>query len=345
MDLVQSQGVNVSELFQVQSHLYKHIFSYIDSMSLNTAIQLGIPDVIHNHGQPLTLPQLVSKLHIHPNKTSCVHRLMRLLVQSGFFAKTKVHENENEEEVYGLTPSSRLVLKDNVTNLSPFVLAMLDPVIVSPWHVLGDWLRGSTELTPFEKTHGMGLWNYCNQNPGYNCTFNEAMASDSQLMSFVVEDCKPIFEGLGSLVDVGGGTGTVARIISEAFPHIKCTVFDLPHVVANLPETTNLKFVGGDMFHSIPFADALLIKWILHDWSDEECVKILKRCKEAITSKGKEGKVIIIDVVINEEKDEDEVTKTKLLFDTLMMVYSTEKRETRKNGRSSSWKLASAAAK
>jgi hypothetical protein len=70
----------------------------------------------------------------------------------------------------------------------------------------------------------------------------------------------PIFQGLCSLVDVGGGTGTVARIISEAFPHIKCTVFDLPHVVADLPETTNLKYVGGDMFRSIPSADAILIK-------------------------------------------------------------------------------------
>jgi trans-resveratrol di-O-methyltransferase len=265
MDLVHSQGV--TKLFEVQSHLYKHIFSFIDSMSVNCAIQLGIPDIIHNHGRPVTLPQLVSKLHIHPKKASYVQRLMRLLVQSGFFAKTKVHQNQEdeaaaEEEAYALTPSSSLVLKDNVTSLSPFALAMLDPVMVSPWHFLGDWLLGShdDQLTPFEKAHGIGVWNYFNQNPEYSCIFNEAMASDSQLMSFVVKDYKPIFQGLCSLVDVGGGTGTVARIISEAFPHIKCTVFDLPHVVANLPETTNLKYVGGDMFRSIPSADAILIK-------------------------------------------------------------------------------------
>ena len=66
MDLIHGEGV--SELFQVQCHLYKHIFSYIDSMSLKCAIQLGIPDTIHNHGQPITLQELVSKLHIHPEK-------------------------------------------------------------------------------------------------------------------------------------------------------------------------------------------------------------------------------------------------------------------------------------
>ena len=154
-----------------------YLISYIDSMSVNCAIELAIPDIIHSHGRPITLPHLASKLHFHPKKTSCLHRLMRLLVHSGFFTKTKLHHHhhhhqnqpeddeekeEEEEEGYALTPSSRLVIKDNVTSLSPFVKAMLDPVLVSPWHVLGDWLQvGSTqELTPFEKTHGMSLWNY-----------------------------------------------------------------------------------------------------------------------------------------------------------------------------------------
>ena len=62
------------------------------------------------------------------------------------------------------------------------------------------------------------------------------------------------------MVDVGGGTGLTARTISEAFPQLKCTVFDLPHVVANLPEYRNLEFVGGDMFQSVPSADATLMK-------------------------------------------------------------------------------------
>ena len=69
---------------------------------------------------------------------------------------------------------------------------------------------------------------------------------------------------------------------------------------------------------------------ILHDWSDEECVNILKNCKEAIMSEGKEGKAIIIDVVINQEKDEHDVTTTKLLFDALMMVLLTGKERNKK---------------
>ncbi|GLT70462.1 hypothetical protein SLA2020_425410 [Shorea laevis] len=90
-----------------------------------------------------------------------------------------------------------------------------------------------------------------------------------------------------------------------------------------------------NILKAYPQSDILIVisniwQCILHDWSDEECVKILKRCKEAITSEGKEGKVIIIDMVINEEKDEDDVTKTKLLFDTLMMVLLTGKERDKK---------------
>ncbi|KAK9267078.1 hypothetical protein L1049_009496 [Liquidambar formosana] len=314
MDSTHGQGA--SELFQAQAHLYNHVFSFINSMSLKCAVHLGIPDIIHRHGQPITLSELVSALQVPPTKTSFVHRLMRILVHSGIFARIK---NEKQEEGYVLTPSSRLLLKDNITNLSPFVMAMLDPVLVTPWNFLGDWFRGN-EITPFEKAHGVGFWGYMDKNPEFNNLFNEAMASDSQMMNLVVRDCKPVFEGLGSLVDVGGGTGIISRIISEAFPHLKCTVFDLPHVVTNLPDSGNLNYVGGDMFQSIPSADSLLFKLVFHGVSDEDCVKILKRCREAIPSK---GKVIIIDIVIGGKSDEHELTETKLMFDMLMMTVVT----------------------
>ncbi|KAK9150367.1 hypothetical protein Syun_008676 [Stephania yunnanensis] len=87
------------------------------------------------------------------------------------------------------------------------------------------------------------------------------MAADSIVVSSVfVTKCKDIFKGLTSVVDVGGGFGIMARVIAETFPHIKCTVLDLPHVVASCKGTENLEFVAGDMFQAIPSADALLLK-------------------------------------------------------------------------------------
>ncbi|KAK9936454.1 hypothetical protein M0R45_013296 [Rubus argutus] len=316
------------ELFEAQSHLYKHIFNFVSSMSLKCAVRLGIPDIINNHGEPITLHELVTALQLDPAKTGYVYRLMRLMVHSGFFATKQVCRNQQEEEAYDLTPSSRLLLKDKVPTLLPFVMAMLDPALATPWQYLGNWFRGN-ELTPFETAHGMGLWEYGDRNPEFNSLFNEAMASDSGMMNLVIKDCKPIFEGLSSLVDVGGGTGKVARILCEAFPHLKCTVLELPHVVADLQDSANLKFIAGDMFMAIPPADAVLLKLTLHALSDEECLKVLKKCREALPGNG-EGKVIIIDIVINKEKDESQLAEAKLCFDMLMMVVVTGRERSEK---------------
>ncbi|KAF2283281.1 hypothetical protein GH714_043638 [Hevea brasiliensis] len=152
------------------------------------------------------------------------------------------------------------------------------------------------------------------------------MAIDSSLIGrAVVVKCKEVFQGLNSLVDVAGGTGNMAKAIADAFPDLKCTVLDLPHVVADLQGSKNLNFLGGDMFKAVPPADAILLKWTLHDWPDEECAKILKNCKEAITRNGKQqgGKVIIIDMVMGNQtwdSDDDKITEAQLLFDMEMMV-------------------------
>lgn len=70
---------------------------------------------------------------------------------------------------------------------------------------------------------------------------------------------------------------------------------------------------------------------ILHDWNDEECVNILKKCKEAISRKDKEGKVIIIDMVVENEKLEDnESVETQLFMDMEMMVLLAGKERNKK---------------
>ncbi|KAH7842458.1 hypothetical protein Vadar_005542 [Vaccinium darrowii] len=100
--------------------------------------------------------------------------------------------------------------------------------------------------------------------PRFSHSFNEGMASDARLVtSVVIKDCKGVFKGLNSLVDVGGGNGTLAKAIADAFPKLECTVLDLPHVVAGLQGSGNLKFVGGDMFQTIPSTDAVLLKYLL----------------------------------------------------------------------------------
>lgn len=75
------------------------------------------------------------------------------------------------------------------------------------------------------------------------------------------------------------------------------------------------------------------MQWTLHDWDDEACLKILKKCKEAITMKGKGGKVVIIDIVIENNNDENgdyTSLETQLLIDILAMVYLPGKQRNEK---------------
>ncbi|KAL6145078.1 hypothetical protein ACLB2K_055766 [Fragaria x ananassa] len=316
-------------IVQSQLHVRNHILQLMNSMVLNCAIQLGIPDIIHNHAQPITLSDLTSALNVHPSKSRFLYRLMCILVQQGFFTK---HNDVHHGIVYSLTPSSKLLLKDGL--MTKFLLLLLDPLLTSPWHLLGTWFQNCAS-TPFEMAHGMSFFDLVAHEPVFGNMFNEAMVADSKLVSrAVVKECQGVFEGLKSLVDVGGGKGTMASAIADAFPQIKCTVLDLPHVIENLKGSNNLDFIGGNMFEQIPPANAILLKWILHDWNDEESVEILKRCRDAIPSKSDGGKVIIIEMVVTVDDDKkmnNKSTETQLFWDMLMMVCLTGRERTEKD--------------
>ncbi|CAI9787644.1 unnamed protein product [Fraxinus pennsylvanica] len=314
-------GQQSTELLQAQAHVWNHMFNFVNSMSLKCATQLGIPDIIHRHRKPITLPELVDALPIKKARAHGVYRLMRILTHSGFFILENISGDE-EKKGYWLTPSSRLLVRDEPFCVAPLVLSVLDPILTKPCHHLSEWFQNEN-LTPFDTAHGKMFWEYAGQDPRLNHFFNEAMASDTKLVtSVLIRECKQVFEGLNSILDVGGGTGTVCMAISEAFPNLKCIVLDLPHVVACLKGTKNLSYVAGDMFEHIPPADAIILKWVLHDWSDDEVVKILKKCKDAISGNDK-GKVIIIDMIVDDGKVDDKAIETQLFFDMEMMVHVT----------------------
>ncbi|GJR64759.1 trans-resveratrol di-O-methyltransferase [Tanacetum coccineum] len=299
--------------------------------------QQQIPDIVNSHGAPMLLSELVEALSIDKERSHFVYGLMRILVHSGFFVKqtvSTVEGNGDEKgEGYMLAPASRFLLKEEPLSIRPFLLAMLDPVLMDPWQHMSKWFQNDG-ANSFHITHGRSLWEFAGQEPKLNHLFNEAMASDACLVSSVilVAVAKAIAKAFRMLiVDVGGGTGTVAKAIAKAFPDVSCTSFDLPHVVNGLVGTKNLSYVGGDMFEAIPKADAVLLKWILHDWNDEECIKILKRCKEAIPSKENGGKLIIIDMVVQNNDRDGKSLETKLFFDMLMMALLTGRERNEKD--------------
>ncbi|CAN0837130.1 Probable O-methyltransferase 3 [Linum grandiflorum] len=318
----------IMELLDAQPRVWDHYLGYINSMTLQCALELEIVDVIHSHGQPITLAELAAALKIPPAKAPFLSRLMRMLVHLGYFTQ------EEEREgcyYYWVAPLSRLLLKENPFNARSLTFCSVHQHLVDPWRHMSAWLRTTSKdddaANVFTYAHeGKKVYEVCSEDPSFSQLFSEGMAGDSWLFSrALVAKCKEAFQGLNSLVDVGGGTGNSAKVIAEAFPNIKCTVFDLPHVVSGPKQThPNLDYQSGNMFSDdIPYADAVLFKWVLCDWGDEAVLKMLKQCKKSLTKNGtKKGKLMIADHVLGHESCDDKSSMgTSLVIDMFFMSF------------------------
>ncbi|XP_077211908.1 (RS)-norcoclaurine 6-O-methyltransferase-like [Tasmannia lanceolata] len=275
----------------------------MDSQVLKWALDLGIVDIIHWHGQPMTLSQLSPSLSLPCTNHENLRRLMRYLVHMRLLST-------QGDDLYNLTSASKFLIVEDSKSLVPF-LRLIQYTDTDKWHSLGSLLEA-------KGSDGEDVWSYFAKNAEHSKLFNEAMACEARLVTpALIDGCRDIFRGIKSLVDVGGGTGTASRGIAKAFPHIKCSVLDLPHVVETIQDYPDVERVPGDMFSFIPYNDAVMMMKILHDWDDEDSVKILKRCKEAIPKEG--GKVIIVDIVLDIE-DGQEITRSRYAFDVIMML-------------------------
>ncbi|XP_047087793.1 flavonoid O-methyltransferase-like protein Os11g0303600 [Lolium rigidum] len=309
-----------AELLQAQADLWRHSLYYMTSMAFQCAVKLGIPTAIHGLGGTAALPDLVTALSLPPAKLPYLRRIMRLLATSGVFAATDV-------EVYRLTPISYLLLDgvavvDGHPSQTSVVLAATSRHCVEAALGLTDWFRKDVAGSPFEDLHGVALFDgsMAEAEPEIDAVFNEALkAHDNSGFLAVLQECgRTLFQGLDSLTDCGGGNGTTARAIVEAFPQVKCTVLDLPRVIDNVPADGVVNYVAGDMFSLVPPAQAVLVKLVLHHWSDEDCVKILAQCKKAVPSREEGGKVIVIDIVV--DSSSGHTHEAELLMDVAMMV-------------------------
>ncbi|XP_022136173.1 (RS)-norcoclaurine 6-O-methyltransferase-like [Momordica charantia] len=300
--------------------IWKHIFGFSEIAVVKCAIELKIGDAIECYGSPMTLSQLSSALNC---SSPLLYRILRFLIRRGIFREETTPENLT---AYAQTPLSRLLTTSGESSVAPLFLLENGPAMLAPWHNLCAKIKGVSDVLPFEAAHGSDLWGYAAANPTYNTLFHEAMACGARLIHVpaILETCGEVFEGVGCLVDVGGGNGTSLSMIVKACPWIRGINFDLPHVVAASPEYENVQHVGGSMFNYVPKADAAFLKWILHDWDDEECIKILKNCKEAIPKDT--GKVIIVEAVID-EKEESEVSDVRVMVDMVVMAHTKNGRE------------------
>lgn len=313
---------------RAQVDIWKYVFGFTEMAVVKCAIELGIPDIFESQeGQSMTLDGLSTALTCSP---SSLYRIMRFLSNRGIFRQVNQAEgcsprNNASNIAYVHTPLSRLLTRNGEKSMAAFVLLESSSVMLSPWLGLGQRVLANSP-PPFDTCHGQDIWRYAQNNPAHSKLINDAMACDARLaVSAMINGCPQVFEGISSLVDVGGGDGTALRTLLKACPWIRGINFDLPHVVSVAPRSDGVEHVGGDMFHSVPKADSAFVMWVLHDWGDDECISILKNCKEAVPQD--KGKVIIVEAVIDHGGGEDKLKDVGLMLDMVMMAHTTTGKE------------------
>ncbi|XP_017976908.1 PREDICTED: caffeic acid 3-O-methyltransferase [Theobroma cacao] len=252
----------------------------------------------------------------NPDAPTIVDRLLRLLASHSILTcKLVAGRDEHAQRLYGLGPVGKYFVRNQEGNsLVPTLRVSLEKFYMECWYHLKEAaLEG---VLPFMKVHGMHLFELAANDDKVSSMFNASMSNLTSLVMKKVLETYKGFEGLSQVVDVGGGVGANLNLLVSKYPQIKGTNFDLPHVIRDAPLIPGVEHVGGDMFSKVPKGEVIFMKWILHDWGDEQCLKLLKNCFEALPEN---GKVVIVESLTPEFPMTDIVTKITFELDVSVL--------------------------
>ncbi|KAM5571392.1 hypothetical protein ABKV19_011807 [Rosa sericea] len=161
--------------------------------------------------------------------------------------------------LYGLAPVAKYFIRDqDGASLATLLNYCNDKVNTYSWYHLADAvLEGGI---PFTKTYGMDVVEYLGKDTRCGEIFKNSMKEFNPiLMKEILENYKG-FEGVNTLVDVGGGDGTILNMIVSKYPTIKGINYDLASVIEKSPSYPGIEHIAGDMFVRIPKGDAIFMK-------------------------------------------------------------------------------------
>lgn len=299
-------------------------------MVLNAASELDLFEIIAKFGDGahVSPTEIASRLPTHnPDAPCLLDRMLRLLASHSLLTcSLRTLDDGKVERLYGLSPAGKFFVADESgASLASASVLHAQPTSIDSWYHLKDAvLKGGV---PFIRAKGMSRYEYMNTNTNLRMAFNATMDNFTSLLMNKILDTYHGFEGLTSLVDVGGGNGKTLRMILLKFPSIKGINFDLPHVTSNAPYYPGIEHVGGNMFESIPQGDAIIAKRICHNWSYQKCLHLFQNCYKALP---KTGKVIVIDLIMPEEAETSLTGKYVSQVDNNMLAIHGGKERTEK---------------
>jgi hypothetical protein len=229
-----------------------------------------------------------------------------------------------------LTETGELLRSDHPQTLRGVTLLEEGPEHYALWKHLPAMVCDGKQ-NAFVREFGRMAFDHAVQDAGYAEVFDNAMSSYSSAQAEWVLDALRTydFSKITHLCDVGGGHGYMLCRLLANYPHLQGAVLERTEVIADsaplwaskLGVSDRCRYLAGDMFKFAPSADAYMMKLILHDWNDDECVRILQNQHEAATPG---GRVFIVEHVI----PGPETSHFAKLFDIHMMCWGTGRERT-----------------
>ena len=262
--------------------------------AISCLARLGIPDLLE--AGPKSAEEIAPQAAAHP---VALYRLMRATASVGVLS-------EGPDGKFSQTPMSAALCSNANPSLRAWAI-----LVGTDWHH-----RSWADLTycvqnnkqALEHLYGQSTVDYIFKDPERGENFHESMTNLSMMDSPAVA-ASYSFEGINSIVDVAGGLGLLLATILQRNPRMKGTLYEIPQVIEGAktgplkPFLDRCTIVSGDMFTSVPAgADAYIMKHIIHDWTDDLCLKILTGCRKGVKPG---GKLLVVDAVIRPGNDFD----------------------------------------
>lgn len=260
------------------------ITGYWGSVCVYVAAKLKIADQVASG--PVAIDQLARQCDVTEDY---LYRVLRALASLGVF-------RELDGKRFEQTDLSEH-LRSDIESSAHSIAVMMGEEHYRVWGHLLESTRTGDQA--FEAVYGMPVFEYFKQNPEPGEIFNNAMtgfASNRHRAVLSVYDFSPF----KCLVDIGGGHGALLKCILEKTPNLNALLFDLPHVIsgATIPAHLQNRFetAAGDFFEAVPAGkDAYILSTVIHDWSDDLALKILKNIHAAMPS---DGTLLLVEHVI-----------------------------------------------
>jgi orsellinic acid C2-O-methyltransferase len=296
--------------------LLQMVFGFFPAQVLYVAARLRIPDLVADGAK--SSEELAEATGTH---APSLYRLLRALAYLGIL-------QEAEPGRFGLTELGTPLRSDATDSVWATTLLFCGEGV---WRAWGDLLSSvRTGATAFDESSGADPFARFAGDPEASATFNQAMSEGTG------RDAPGIiasydFGQFQTLVDVGGGDGTLIAAILGATPGLQGVLFDTAPGLAQATERLEAAGVGdrcelveGDFFESVPAgADAYIMKSVIHDWDDERCVTILANCRRAMADG---AKVLVVEPVLP-PKVEPSFTRLGVIMSDLNMLLNTGGRE------------------